>query len=100
MRTITLNLPEQAIQSMDWLAVQQQISRDELVAELIREHERRERVRKRVREIAAAKQADPRRQLAFERIKEWRKKIKRVPEKTLKKDIEEAITAVRKENRK
>lgn len=94
---ITLRLAAETIASMDRLAIQKRTSREQVIAEMLREYEHRERVRAEIKRIGAHKRKDP---VVAARVKKYLSEPRRVSEKKLAQDIEEAIASVRRANRR
>lgn len=94
---ITLRLEAETIASMDRLASQKRTSREQIIAEMLKDYERRERVRAEIKKIGARKRKDP---VVAARVKKYLSEPRRVSQKRLAQDIEEAIASVRRTNRR
>ena len=97
MREIVVRLSPKMARELDSIALEKKTKRERVLDRLLREALRRESVRRRVLEEFARKQASPEWNKAIKELKRFRARIRRVSEKELERDIQEAIVAVRKQ---
>ncbi|MBI4675150.1 MAG: hypothetical protein HY741_26205 [Chloroflexi bacterium] len=94
---ITLRLAAETIATMDRLATQKRTSREQIVSEMFKDYERRERVRAEIKKIGTRKRADP---IVAARVKKYLSEPRRVSEKQLTQDIDQASVSVRRTKRR
>jgi len=96
MQQVTVKFPSQVMRDLDQIALHKKMDRADLVAEIVEKSLRRERAWAEFER----KRKSPEWRKATKQLMEFRKRIKRVPEAELEADIQEAITAVRAQQRK
>ncbi len=98
--TITVRLPRRTLQSVDEIATQKNLSRDDALVEIIEDYTRRQATHQRIQQNMRRKWDSPQWQKSVENIERLRAKAKTAREAELKADIRAAIHGVRVETKK
>lgn len=98
--TISFRLTKREARELERLAMSKKLKRQQAARELFREALRRERMHEHILQDMARRQASPEWKKTFERIENFRAKVRPIPEAELDADIEAAIRAVRRQRKK